>query len=56
MRWERVKVSDSRTLTKKKRIGVGTWGRKGGLHSEGVQVSRRRVMGPIGEVGESMIG
>ena len=41
VRWERVKVSDSHTLLRKRRIRAGAWRGKGGLHSEGKQVPRK---------------
>ena len=38
---ERVKVGESRILTRKKEIRMRAWRREGGLHSEGRQVPRR---------------
>ena len=40
VRWEKVKVSVSRTLSRKKKVKVGALGGKGGLHNE-----RRRKKG-----------
>ena len=42
VRWERVKVGESRTLAKKRGIRAGVWRGKDGLHSEERQVPRRR--------------
>ena len=42
MRGERVKVSESRTLVRKRGIRAGAWRGKGGLHSEGRQIPRRK--------------
>ena len=42
MRRERVKVGESRTLTRKRRIRAIAWKGKGGLYSEGRQVPRRK--------------
>ena len=39
---ERIKVSENRTLARKRQIRVGAWRGKGGLHSEGRQAPRRR--------------
>ena len=41
VRLERVKVSESRALAREGRIRAGEWRGKGGLHSEGRQVSRK---------------
>ena len=38
---ERIKMNESRTLAREMGITAGAWRRKGGLHSEGRQVSRR---------------
>ena len=35
-------MSESRTLAKKREIRAGAWRGKGGLHSEGTQVRRRK--------------
>ena len=42
MRGERVRVSESRILTRERRIRVGAWRSKGGLHSEVRQIPRRK--------------
>ena len=42
MRWEKVKVGESRTLARKRRIRAGAWRGKGGLHGEGRQIPRRK--------------
>ena len=39
---ERVKVSKSRTLTRKREIRARAWSRKGGLHRERSQISGRK--------------
>ena len=39
---EKVKVSESLTLTREKGIKAGVWRGKDGIHSEGRQVPRRR--------------
>ena len=41
VRWERVKVSESCTLTREGGMRAEIWGGKGGLHSEGRQVQGR---------------
>ena len=38
MRWERVKVSESRTLARGRRIRAEEWRGKRGLHSEGIRL------------------
>ena len=40
--WERVKVNDSRILTRKRRVRVRASSRKSQLYSEGRQAPRRR--------------
>ena len=42
MREEGVKVGESRTLARKRRIRAGAWSGKGGLHGEGRQVPARK--------------
>ena len=42
MRGERVKVSESRTLARVREIRAGVCRGKGGLHSEGKQIPRRK--------------
>ena len=42
MREERVKVSESHTLSRQRRIRAGAWSGKGGLHSEGGKIPRRK--------------
>ena len=42
MREKRVKVGESRTLARKRRIRVGAWSGKGGLHIERREISRRK--------------
>ena len=44
VRWERVKVSESRTLARKMGVGKGAWSGKSQLHNEGRQVPSRREM------------
>ena len=39
---ERVKVGESRTLTKERGIGARAWKGKGGIHREGRQIPRRK--------------
>ena len=39
---ERVKVGESRTLTRVRRIRAGAWSGKGGLHGEPRQIPRRK--------------
>ena len=43
IRWERVKVGESRTFARERGIRTGAWRGKGGLHSEGRQVPRKRL-------------
>ena len=42
MRGERVKMGESRTLARERRIRAGAWRGKGGHHSEGRQVPGRK--------------
>ena len=42
VRWERVKVSESRTLARGREIRVRAWRGKGGLYSEGRQIPLRK--------------
>ena len=42
MRWERVKVSENRILTREREIRTRAWRGEGGLHTEGRQVPRRK--------------
>ena len=42
MRGERVKVGESRTLARKRRIIAGAWSGKGGIHREGRQIPRKK--------------
>ena len=49
-------MGESRTLASERRIRVGAWRGKGGLHSEERQVSRRKGKASLGEVEESMSG
>ena len=41
VRWERIKVSERRTLAREMGIRAVAWGKKDGPHSEGRQVPRR---------------
>ena len=45
VRCERVKMSESRTLTREREIRARAWREEGGLHSEKRQVSRRERKG-----------
>ena len=57
MREEKVKVGESRTLARKRGIRAGAWSGKGGLHSEGRQIARRKGRrASLGEVEGSMSG
>ena len=40
--WERVKLGKSHTLAREREISAGRWTGKGGLHSEGRQIPRRK--------------
>ena len=42
VRWERIKVRESRTLARKRKIGRGAWGENDGLYGKERQVSRRK--------------
>ena len=42
MRGERVKVGESSTLARERRIRTRAWRGKGGLHGEGGQIPRRK--------------
>ena len=39
--WERIKVSENRTLTRERRIRAGAWRGKSKLRSKGRQITRR---------------
>ena len=58
VRWDKVKVSESRTLARERRIKAGVWRGKGGLHSEGRQVQggegEQAKRASLGEVEGSM--
>ena len=42
MRWEKVKVSESRTLARKRRVREGAWSGKSQFHTVGRRNRRRR--------------